>query len=357
MTESGDKAAQTTDSEQGLLPQVIPDTSSNLADTSPNLSESAIDTHAPRSIWYWLTSPFRKFRSVRRSATPVTTRLTREGWQFSFMIGFVILGAVVRNVNLLVILAGTMLAFLIIQWRVCARTIYGVSVRRKLPRSMQARKPFEIELILTNPKRFLGAWWVVVEDRLTSDMHQSLVRGAAQSIGILFPSLPPKSTRIQRYSCQVPRRGIYHFLGSEVTTRFPLGLMRGMLPSMGNGTITVQPAIGKLLPGWTELFDHKRSGAKQRKARSLSDEGEFFGLRAYRSGDSPRWIHWRSSARFDELMIKQFQRADSRELVVVLDLFGGDANKNLKKGELEKFEDLAVEFVASIASFAASSNQ
>jgi hypothetical protein len=43
--------------------------------------------------------------------------------------------------------------------------------------------------------------------------------------------------------------------------------------------------------------------------------------------------------------------------VVVLDLFYGDPSKNGKSTEQDKFEDLAVEFVASIANYAASSNQ
>ena len=320
--------------------------------------------NSSRSVWQYLLSPIRQFRSMRRIATPVTTRLTREGWQFSFMIGFVILGAVVRNVNLLVILAGTMLGFLVIQWRVSARSIYGISARRKLPRNMQARKPFDVEIAVSNPKRFLGAWWVVVEERITPQTHLSLVSGSAQTIGLLFPSLPPRSTRIQRYQCLAPKRGEYQLLGMEITTRFPLGLMKGILPPIGNDSIIVQPALGKLLPGWTDLFETKRSGARHRQAKSVSDEGEFFGLRTYRPGDSPRLIHWRSSARLGELMVKQFQRTETREFVILLDLpprprkQNGNSDKSNAAHEAqdEHDEDLAVEFVASIAQHVCASN-
>jgi uncharacterized protein (DUF58 family) len=317
-----------------------------------------------RSVWYYLLSPIRQFRLMRRIATPVTTRLTREGWQFSFMIGFVILGAVVRNVNLLVILAGTMLGFLLIQWRVSARSIYGVSARRKLPRNMQARKPFDVEISVSNPKRFLGAWWVVVEERVTPQTQLSLVSGSAQTIGMLFPSLPPSSTRIQRYQCLAPKRGEYQLLGMEITTRFPLGLMKGILPPVGVDSIIVQPALGKLLPGWTDLFETKRSGARHRQAKSISDEGEFFGLRTYRPGDSPRLIHWRSSARLGELMVKQFQRTETREFVILLDLppharkQNGNSDKTVPSQDAhdDQDEDIAVEFVASIAQHVCASN-
>jgi uncharacterized protein (DUF58 family) len=356
MPESNSKVLETTadaTASQGLSPLA----------NSLGENGNEID-NPPRTVWHYLLSPVRQFRSMRRIATPVTTRLTREGWQFSFMIGFVILGAVVRNVNLLVILAGTMLGFLLIQWRVSARSIYGISARRKLPRNMHARKPFDVEVAVSNPKRFLGAWWVVVEERITPQTHLSLVSGSAQTIGLLFPSLPPRTTHVQRYQCFAPKRGEYQLLGMEITTRFPLGLMKGILPPIGNDSIIVQPALGKLLPGWTDLFETKRSGARHRQARSVSDEGEFFGLRTYRPGDSPRLIHWRSSARLGELMVKQFQRTETREFVILLDLpprqrkQNGTVDKSAvaQEGNDDHDEDLAVEFVASIAQHVCASN-
>jgi uncharacterized protein (DUF58 family) len=304
----------------------------------------------------WLFAPWRLLRSAKRAATPVTTRLTREGWQFAFMVAFVVLGAVLRDVNLLVILAGTLLALLLIQWRVCSKSLYGLTLYRKLPRSLQARKDFEIELTVTNPKRWLGAWLVLAQDRIIHTPFRPVSKQVSQSIGLLFSSVPPGSCRTQRYRCSVQQRGNYDFLGSEITSRFPLGLMRGILPIKSVGSFTVQPAIGKLLPGWVELFDGKVTGFKHRKSRSVSDEGEFFGLRAYHPGDSPRWIHWRSSARMNELMVKQFQRTDSRELVIVLDLHSPSSAKKEAFEAYCRTEDLAVEFVASIAQNVATSN-
>ncbi|MCE3016240.1 MAG: DUF58 domain-containing protein [Pirellula sp.] len=304
----------------------------------------------------WLLAPWRLIRSAKRAATPVTTRLTREGWQFAFMVAFVVLGAVLRDVNLLVILAGTLLALLLIQWRVCSKSMYGLTLYRKLPRSIQARKDFEIEVTVTNPKRWLGAWLVLAQDRIIHKPFRPVSKQVSQTIGLLFSSVPPGAGRTQRYRCNVQQRGSYDFLGSEITTRFPLGLMRGILPVKSAGSFTVQPAIGKLLPGWVELFDGKITGFKHRKSRSISDEGEFFGLRAYHPGDSPRWIHWRSSARMNELMVKQFQRTDSRELVIVLDLHSPSSTKKDAFEAYCRAEDLAVEFVASIAQSVATSN-
>ena len=43
--------------------------------------------------------------------------LSREGWYYSAVLAFILAGAVLKSVNLLVILAGMMIAPLIINWR------------------------------------------------------------------------------------------------------------------------------------------------------------------------------------------------------------------------------------------------
>jgi uncharacterized protein (DUF58 family) len=283
-----------------------------------------------------------------KAGNPVSTRLTREGFQFLFMVTFILFGAVLRDVNLLVFLAGTLLGMVLIQWRVCSRIMLNLTVDRRLPRAIHARRPFEIELTLRNPKRWLGAWWILVQDRMVFSPVQSTIHRASQAISLLFLSVPPKETRSQRYRCVAERRGRFQLMGIELTTRFPLGLMRGILQQKESVYFTVQPALGRLLPSWKEIFDVRDAGSRQRRVRSLSDEGEFFGLRAYRTGDSPRWIHWRSSARRDELVVKQFQQPESRELVILLDLLiPGDASEQARR-EYFKIEDLAVEFVATL---------
>ncbi len=312
------------------------------------------------SVWVFLGRlvrvPFRVFQSAKNSAPPVSTRFTREGMQVMFMAIFVLLGAILRDVNLLIVLAGTLLATLLIQWRICAKTLVGLSTYRRLPRSMQARKGFEIELVITNPKRWLGAWLVLAQDRLKYISPDASTEPISQGIGLLYTSIAPSTTRIQRYRCVMQRCGQYQFLGTELTTRFPFGLLRGIMLHKAGDNIIVQPAIGKLLPAWIELFGVRTSGARQKQARSLSDEGDFFGLRAYRPGDSPRWIHWRSSARRGELMVKQFQQADSKELTVLLDLFPDAKGDSPNSDSHEKMSELAIEFVATLVNHFAASN-
>jgi uncharacterized protein (DUF58 family) len=132
--------------------------------------------------------------------------------------------------------------------------------------------------------------------------------------------------------------------------------MRAFLQQKSLQYLIVQPALGKLSPNWIELFRKRDSGNRQRQVRALSDEGDFFGLRAYRAGDSKRSIHWRSSARRDELVVKQFQQPENQELVILLDLFEPIASDETTKKEFASIEDSAVEFVATLVHQITSSN-
>jgi uncharacterized protein (DUF58 family) len=54
--------------------------------------------------------------------------------------------------------------------------------------------------------------------------------------------------------------------------------------------------------------------------RIFKDPSRFFGVRDYRPGDSLRQIHWKSSARADQLQVKRFQPAIALNTMVILDL-------------------------------------
>ena len=71
--------------------------------------------------------------------TRPSTRLTREGYQFVFMLMFVWLAAILQNVNLLVLLAGAFCCMLLIQWRIASGTLLGLRAGRFVPFGVEAR--------------------------------------------------------------------------------------------------------------------------------------------------------------------------------------------------------------------------
>jgi len=119
------------------------------------------------------------------------------------------------------------------------------------------------------------------------------------------------------------------------------GLARRCQVYESNATLLVHPHI-EFVPEVRILSGHDpMMGDQQRQALGISDE-EFDGLREYQPGDDLRKVHWASSARHDELLVRQFQPPRHGRVTLVIDTRPpGDDNDLL---------DITTSIAASIAS-------
>ncbi len=138
---------------------------------------------------------------------------------------------------------------------------------------------------------------------------------------LMVDRLLPRQKQMITFQCTVPRRGVYRFANTELSTRFPLGLIRGICSSGRAENLIVQPTRGTLREGWREAIGIPFQGHSHPRSTLGGGDGEFFGLRNYRVGDMRRWIHWRTSARRNELVVRQFEREENQCLGVVIDLW------------------------------------
>lgn len=96
-----------------------------------------------------------------------------------------------------------------------------------------------------------------------------------------------------------------HSLGTvQVSTTFPLGLVRKTLLFELPGHVIVRPAIAPLRNEVASRIVPAREDASVSRAR-VGQGGDFFGLREYVPGDPMRTIAWRPSARRDTLLVRQ----------------------------------------------------
>ena len=256
-----------------------------------------------------------------RNAMP-STRLTREGYQFVFMLMFVWLAAILQNVNLLVLLAGAFCCMLLIQWRIASATLWGLRAKRYVPHGVEARKPFVVLVTVVNQRRWLASWLLMVHENFAVQLGpRNGLWQPGQGLTLIVKRLLPGESQETSYNCIVPRRGSYRFHQMELSTRFPFGLMRGRLDSCESQTVLVRPAIGKLNSNWRKTLSLPQNGQTRRAASVSGGDGEFYGLRSYRAGDTLRWIHWRTSAKRNELLVRQFERDEKQSLIAVLDLY------------------------------------
>lgn len=102
-----------------------------------------------------------------------------------------------------------------------------------------------------------------------------------------------------------------------------LGLLGFSAAGGQQETVSVLPSFfefpvdgGEELPGLageTDEFDTRRGG---------DDPSEIFQIRSYRPGDRPQNIHWKMTARSEELMVKEFSLPIRYQTAVFLDLHG-----------------------------------
>src|SRR6185437_10254479 len=92
--------------------------------------------------------------------------LTREGWNYLAILTFIIGGAVLRSVNLLVVLAGMMIAPLLFNWRLVMASLMGLVIRRRVPEHVLAGEPITVEIHVENTRTWMSTWLLSVEDRI-----------------------------------------------------------------------------------------------------------------------------------------------------------------------------------------------
>lgn len=287
--------------------------------------------------------------SLTRGRVPILrprTTIRREGWYYLLILAVVLGGAVFKEVNLLLILAGMLLGPLLVNWQAVGANLRGLLVERKLPPGLSAGNPLSVTLSLTNARRRLAAWTVVVEDQVRRVASAGAGNhGGAPALrpAVLFPYVPAGQSRKGAYRGRLPERGRYQFGPVRLSTQFPFGLFSRTINVGESESFVVLPRLGRLTEGWAARRLEALAGADRRRQRSGS-EGDFYGVREWRSGDGRRLVHWRSSARVGKLVVRQFERPRSRDLAVVLDLWQPERPTT---DHVENVE-LAVSFAATV---------
>ncbi|HND51284.1 MAG TPA: DUF58 domain-containing protein [Pirellulaceae bacterium] len=247
-------------------------------------------------------------------------RLVREGWYYALVLGFIVGGAVLREVNLLLVLAAMLIGPLVFSWRIAVSTVRGLTGERRMPNRMHAGDSVLVEVAVSNPRPTLPARGIVAEDRwrrVECDGGTSELTYARA----LVPHVGPNETSDGRYRLTIRRRGRYRTDSLRLVTRFPFGLVEATQELVQPHDILVAPRLGRLTRGWLRLLEADRSGQLRSRHRRGIVEADYYGLREWRSGDSRRWIHWRSSAKIGTLAVLQFEEQQHDDLVLLLDLW------------------------------------
>lgn len=159
-------------------------------------------------------------------------------------------------------------------------------------------------------------------------------------------SLTPRATRTWAARVPLTRRGQFRVDPMVVRTGDPFGLFE-LVASVGPGAaLLVYPPVAAL-PAW-RLPATSLEGSSARAEHGPHLTPLVTSVRPYTPGDAFNRIHWRSSARHQELQVKEFDIEPSSDLWLFLDL---DRTVHVGQGRHATIEG-AVEAAAALAAHA-----
>jgi len=135
---------------------------------------------------------------------------------------------------------------------------------------------------------------------------------------LVAPLAPGESARAA-YRLPTERRGIFDLGPMELSIEDPFGLATRSSPSAPATRLTVYPRVDDVPPLPMTRGNDPHAGADHPTALAAAGE-DFYALREYQVGDDLRRVHWKATARLDELMIRQEEMPWQGRATVLVDL-------------------------------------
>jgi uncharacterized protein (DUF58 family) len=223
-----------------------------------------------------------------------------------------------QQINLILLVAGLAAGPVVASIFVSASMLRKLKVSRRVPAYVFSGEPLRIDYTLQNDRRWAAALAIFVQDDL-APVDRSIAGAGHVACRVFFPRVQGQERSQIRWEGISPARGRYDFRSMDLGSRSPFGLLERRLTLVEEDGLIVYPRIGRLTRRWHLLErDASETRRGQRHERS-SQQHEYHGLRDYRPGDSPRWIHWRTSARLGQPMVKEFEHQHEQDLAVLID--------------------------------------
>lgn len=212
----------------------------------------------------------------------------------------------------LYVISGISFALLAIAAILPQRSLISLQVQREIINPVSVGDDLTLELTIKN----------------ASNQAKTLI----QVQDLLPPSLGKSATVIEllpahqsdQWVTYIPtqKRGIYHWVGVKLRTATPLGLFWCSRERKVPASAIVYPLVLPLTtcPLIDEIGKEYNPNIYEHRQFQMATEGVTRTLRPYRYGDPTRLIHWRSSARYGELRVRELETSHGgQEIIIALD--------------------------------------
>lgn len=186
---------------------------------------------------------------------------------------------------------------------------FDLDVRRVIhPARVSAGQEARVELVAGNPGR---------RDSPPVEAHDPFDGGRGWARFVIAP-LRAGEVRSSSYRLPSARRGVHRLGPLELRLSDPLGLATSTRVTSAETSLTVHPRYELVaVHGVSAHRDYDRRRLQPSAAKGGS---EFHALRPYIPGDDLRHVHWPTTARLDDLVIRQPENLRRGRLTLLADL-------------------------------------
>ncbi len=259
-----------------------------------------------------------KRTALERWMMKVEYEFTREGVVYFLMIMLLAGAALNTGNNLLFIILATLLAGILLSGILSAIVLSQLQLDFSLPEHVFAERPMISRLTVENFKWVFPSFSLTLSAREPQKGKRRNFTPTTRQIldaPVYVPYIPHRSSVTQHVELTFPCRGRYTQDGFRVSTKFPFGLLRKSHEVAARQEILVLPNVQP-----TEEFYEILPLIGGEIESFLKGRGhDLYAIRDYQESDSARHVDWKSTAKAQQLKVREFTREDERRLVLVFD--------------------------------------
>jgi uncharacterized protein (DUF58 family) len=244
--------------------------------------------------------------SFRLLATRRSIRLTPEGTRFLLFTVAIGVAAINTGNNLFYLLLALMLSLIIISGILSEHCLRRLSFHRHAPDLIMAHDPATVSLSVTNRNSHLPSFSLRLLD---------VVGGSDVDRGLFIRQLPAQRSVLLSYPLLATKRGRIVLEQMRAETLFPFGLFlkRALYP------VTTEVLVGPpIKPLSLRFLDELVAEGQGRPLPRRGHGMQLYNLRLYQPGDDSRAIHWMTTARTAQLIVRETEAEDQRRITIIL---------------------------------------
>ena len=235
--------------------------------------------------------------------------MTRQGWMVVW--GGIALLAAGRLVGIseLYVFGAAALVLVVLAVVYVNLTRLDLEIARTVhPARVHAGQTSRVEIRLQNMRR-----------KATPLLRLRVPVSGTEGAELLVPPLDRNAVAAASYRLPTERRGIHRVGPLEVVVGDAFGLVRSATDAAEAVEVTVLPRVDLVEAVPFTVGHDPLAGSLQPHALGRAGD-DFYALRPYVVGDDLRQIHWPSTARHDELLVRQQEQPWQGRTTVVLDV-------------------------------------